>query len=161
MQLAQRIESTAQRHGLPPGLVEALVAVESGGDTFAIRFEPRFYDRYIRNNPAVRAKAPCSLETERQAQATSWGLMQVMGATARAGGYGAPFLSGLTDPEAGLEAGCAHLARLRDTHHPRHGWAGAVAAYNAGSVRLAPGGGFVNQEYVERIARRLGGRWPS
>jgi len=161
MDHAQHIEQAASKHGLPTGLVEALVAVESGGNTWAMRYEPRFFDRYIRDNPAVRAKAPCSLETERQARATSWGLMQVMGETARSMGFSGPFLSGLADPVAGLDTGCAYLARLRDKHLPRHGWPGAVAAYNAGSVRLDADGDFVNQDYVDKIARRLGGRWPS
>ncbi|GFK93539.1 hypothetical protein NNJEOMEG_01373 [Fundidesulfovibrio magnetotacticus] len=161
MDHARRIAETARKHGLPETLVEAVVNVESGGDTWAIRYEPRFFERYLRDNPGVRAKAPCSLETERRAQATSWGLMQVMGATARAMGFDGPFLSALGDPDQGLEVGCACLARQRDRHLAAHGWQGVAAAYNAGGVRREPDGRFANQDYVDKIARRLGGRWPS
>lgn len=154
------IEAAARTHGLPVGLVSAVVEVESGGDACAFRYEPAFFERYIRGNPAVRGVRPCSLETERMGQATSWGLMQVMGATARGLGYPGAFLSGLTRPEVGLEYGCRLLAKLAKRHKAGHGWPGVVAAYNAGSVRLAPGGGFVNQSYVDKIAQALGGEWP-
>ena len=154
------IEAAANVHGLPVQLVSAVVGVESGGDACAFRYEPAFYERYIRGNPQVRAVRPCSLETERTAQATSWGLMQVMGATARGLGYPGAFLSGLTRPEEGLEYGCRLLAKLAKRHEAGHGWPGVVAAYNAGSVRFTPGGGFVNQSYVDKIAQALGGEWP-
>jgi soluble lytic murein transglycosylase-like protein len=161
MELSSLIESAAARHGLPAGLVEAVVGVESGGNTWALRYEPAFYERYVRQDKTVRALAPCSLDTERQSRATSWGLMQVMGATARGLGFDKAFLSELTDPAVGLEYGCRLLARLGERHKASHGWPGAVAAYNAGSVRFGPGGGFVNQAYVDKIARKLGKEWPT
>lgn len=154
------IEAAARSHGLPVRLVTAVVEVESGGDACAFRYEPGFYERYINGNPKIRAVRPCSLATERQAQATSWGLMQVMGATARGLGYPGAFLSELTRPEMGLEYGCKLLAKLAKRYEAGHGWPGVVAAYNAGSVRIAPGGGFVNQSYVDKIAQALGGEWP-
>lgn len=154
------IEAAATAHGLPVRLVSAVVGVESGGDACAFRYEPKFFERYIRGNPQVRAVRPCSLETERTAQATSWGLMQVMGATARGLGYQGAFLSELTRPEVGLEYGCRLLAKLAKRREEGHGWPGVVAAYNAGSVRITPEGGFVNQSYVDKIAQALGGEWP-
>jgi len=155
------IEQAAAAHHLPVQLVTAVAGVESGGDTCAFRFEPAFLDRHVRPDRTVRARGFCSLETERQGLATSWGLMQVMGATARVLGFDGPFLSALTDPKTGLDYGCRLLARLRDRHYARLGWPGVVAAYNAGSPRLTTTGRFVNQEYVDRIARALGGQWPS
>lgn len=160
MELSNLIESAAARHGLPVRLVEAVVGVESGGNTWSIRYEPAFYERYVRQDKTVRAKAPCSLDTERKSRATSWGLMQVMGATARGLGFDGAFLSELTDPAVGLEYGCRLLARLGERCKASHGWPGAVAAYNAGSVRLGPEGGFVNQAYVDKIALKLGNEWP-
>ena len=155
------IESAASSHGLPSRLVRAVVGVESGGNTWSFRFEPAFYERYVRPDKTIRAVAPCSLDTERQARATSWGLMQVMGATARGLGFDRSFLSELADPALGLEYGCRLLARLRDRHKGSMGWGGAVAAYNAGGVRLDPQGRFVNQAYVDKIVRTLGGEWPA
>ncbi len=154
------ITEFSARYGLPPALVAAVVRVESGGNPLAFRFEPAFLKRYVLNNPSVKAKAPCSLETERQARAMSWGLMQVMGETARGMGFDGPFLSALTDPAIGLDYGCRLLARLKARHLAVHGWPGVAAAYNAGSVRFAPDGAFVNQAYVDTVKRALGGRWP-
>ncbi|GAB6037135.1 transglycosylase SLT domain-containing protein [Fundidesulfovibrio butyratiphilus] len=154
------IAEAAVTYGLPPDLVAAVVRVESGGNPLAFRFESAFLKRYVLPNASVKAKAPCSLETERQARAMSWGLMQVMGETARGLGFDGPYLSALTDPATGLDYGCRLLARLKARYLSRHGWAGIVAAYNAGSVRFAPDGCFVNQAYVNAVAKALGGRWP-
>lgn len=154
------IENAAKAWGLPPELVAAVVGVESGGNAWAFRFEPAYYMRHVAKDASVRSKAPCSLDSERQALATSWGLMQVMGATARGLGFQGPFLSALTDPATGLEYGCRLLARLRDRLHGKHGWPGVAAAYNAGSARFDAAGAFVNQSYVDKIARALGGKWP-
>lgn len=154
------IDRAAAAHGLDPALVRAVVAAESGGDTFAIRYEPRFFDRYVQSDPTVKARTPCTLETEKRARATSWGLMQVMGSTARGLGFDRAFLSRLSDPETGLEYGCRYLARLAGLHRQRLGWPGVVAAYNAGSPRLDAQGDYVNQAYVDNIARLLGGTWP-
>ena len=154
------IADAAGRHGLPANLVAAVVEVESGGDAWAFRHEPGFYERYVKDDASVRAAPPCSRETERRARAFSWGLMQVMGATARGLGFTGPFLAELTDPALNLEYGCRLLARLRGREHARHGWPGVVAAYNAGSARLDGQGRFVNQSYVDKIAKALGGKWP-
>lgn len=153
------IDQTAVRHGLPARLAAAVVAVESGGEPFAFRFEPAFYERYVRPRPDWRPVRPCSRDTERQALATSWGLMQVMGATARDLGYAGPYLASLCDPPQGIEYGCRLLTRLRDRHLAALGWPGVVAAYNAGTPRRGPDGLFANQAYVDKIADALGGDW--
>ncbi|WP_243358344.1 transglycosylase SLT domain-containing protein [Fundidesulfovibrio terrae] len=154
------IENAAQAHGLPSRLVEAVAGVESGGNSWAFRYEPQFFARHVASDASVRAVAPCSLDSERQARATSWGLMQVMGATARGLGFQGAFLNALCDPQTGLEYGCRLLARLRDRYKALHGWPGVAAAYNAGSPRRDLSGSFVNQPYVDRIAQALGGQWP-
>lgn len=160
METKELMDNTADRWNLPREIVAAVAKVESGGDTWAFRFEPAFHARYVAPKKASGARPPCSDASERQALATSWGLMQVMGATARGLGYAGPFLSALADPALGLDYGCKLLASLRDRHLAAHGWPGVVAAYNAGSVRVADSGAFVNQSYVDKIARALGGKWP-
>ena len=138
------IERAAAEFGVDPDLVRAIVMTESAGDPWAIRFEPAFYDRYIVGNKDY-AKASA---TERMAAATSWGLMQVMGAVARERGFRGRYLSELCEPIVGLRYGVKHfyhfLAKYRDQNK-------AVAAYNAGSARYKPGGGFVNQDYVDKV----------
>jgi len=160
MEYKALIEDAAKAHALPPGLVEAVVGVESGGNPWAFRYEPQYYERHVAPDASTRAVAPCSRDSERQALATSWGLMQVMGATARSLGFQGAFLNALCDPAMGLEYGCRLLARLRDRYKAQGGWPGVVAAYNAGSPRKAADGRFVNQSYVDNVARMLGGVWP-
>ncbi len=92
----------AAQHSLDPVLVCAIVEQESSWDTHAIRYEPVFRSRYV---------APLGLSlTEEVARSISWGLMQVMGQTARERGFTGKFLSALCDPATGLASGCALLA---------------------------------------------------
>jgi len=142
-----RIGRLAAEGGVPPALAAAIVLVESDGVTWAMRFEPEFHDRYIVGNPDYQEADA----TERIGAATSWGLMQIMGATARERGFAGRYFAELCDPEKGLFFGIAHLARCL----ARYGeTAPAVAAYNAGSARRR-GDRFVNQEYVDRVTAAL------
>lgn len=96
----------AARHGLDSALVCAVCEQESGWNRWAIRYEPAFYRRYVQ--PMI-ASGALHDETEARARAFSWGLMQVMGQTAREHEY-AGHLAGLCDPAAGIEVGCRVLA---------------------------------------------------
>ena len=147
--LTNLITQAAGKYGLPVWLVSAIVATESGGDPWAVRFEPRFRSAYVPQQ--CQTFGVCSHETERTLRACSFGLMQLMGQVAREYGYRAPFLTALCAPATGLEYGCRHLARQRDRFFADHGWPGVAAAYNAGSPRKADDGQFVNQEYVNKI----------
>lgn len=167
MQYRNEIHAAADHFGLPFWLVAAIVRVESGGNPWAWNPEPPY--RYlwdVRLGRPFRALTAAEIQSERPpadfpalagdrdqewwAQAASWGLMQVMGAVARERGYRGPYLTALLDPETALHYGCAHLASLRDRHHARYDWPGVIAAYNAGSPRLA-GGRYVNQGYVDKV----------
>lgn len=75
-----------------------------GWNPWAIRYEPDFYSRYI-----VKLGLPDW--TEARARAISWGLMQVMGETAREEGFIGP-LPSLCDPAVGIERGLVHLKRM-------------------------------------------------
>lgn len=96
--------ATAARHNLSPNLVCAVVEQESGWNTWAIRFEPAFEQRYI--HPAL----PTAPTTEELSLAVSWGLMQVMGQCAREHGFQDRFFTSLCRPENGLEIGCRILS---------------------------------------------------
>lgn len=153
--LNTQIGRAARQHGLPVALVTAIVRVESEGNPWAMRYESAFYDRYIASTH-VQGRAPCSDLTEARARATSYGLMQIMGAVARERGFDQPFLSELCDPDVGLEFGCRQLASLSQRYISQYGWAGVVAAYNAGSPRQTTDGEWVNQSYVDKV-RKEGG----
>ena len=154
--LSLLIEAAARNHGLPTRLVAAVVRVESSSNPWAMRYEPAFYDRYVRGQQ-TRVFGAVSRDTERTARATSWGLMQVMGETARCLGCTLPFLSQLCDPAMGLEWGCKLLMRLSARYSD---WPTVVAAYNAGTPRKDGAGRFVNQPYVDKIFNACGGAWP-
>lgn len=100
-QLLSLVKQKAAKYGLDYSLVAAVVEQESGWNTWAIRYEPGFYEHYV--------KGMTLSETEKHARSTSWGLMQVMGQVAREHGFKGLFLSELCDPEVGLDCGCAHL----------------------------------------------------
>jgi len=92
----------AASRSLDPALVCAVVEQESSWDTFSIRYEPAFRTRYV---------VPLALPpSEEIARSISWGLMQVMGQSAREHGFSATSLAALCDPAAGLSIGCAVLA---------------------------------------------------
>lgn len=116
------IESTALQFKLDPDLVEAVVLTESSGHTDAFRFEPAFFDRYLKD------KFPFSGGIKRRVS-SSYGLMQVMYSTAYGYGY-RQIPEYLFNPDTGLYMGCLHLSKMLewakgDSHK-------ALAAYNGG-----------------------------
>jgi len=99
----------AQQHALDPALVCAIVEQESSWDTHAMRYEPGFRARYV---------APLGLPpTEEVARSISWGLMQVMGQSARASGFAGKFLSALRTIEV-----VAFLAAILVAALAFHAW---------------------------------------
>jgi soluble lytic murein transglycosylase-like protein len=102
-ELVALAQAAAQTHSLWPELVCAIVEQESSWNRWALRYERAFYDRYVA--PAM-ARGMIPSETEAQARAFSWGLMQVMGQVARETGFAEPSLSALCDPAVGLDVGC-------------------------------------------------------
>lgn len=135
------IQGLAPHHDLPWELVAAVVMTESSFNPWAIRYEPDF--KYIVGIPTP---------TEKAAQMTSWGLMQVMGAVAREHGFKGPYLSELCEPTIGLTYGMLHLAKFRRRYPV---WKDAIAAYNAGHPQTL-NGKYLNQGYVEKVVNRWG-----
>jgi soluble lytic murein transglycosylase-like protein len=137
MALARR---AAEAEGLDAAVVCAVVEQESGWNTWAMRYEPLFFAKYVAplyTNNKVGA-------TEAYARGFSWGLMQVMGQTAREAGVNALHLSTLCDPAVGLAVGCKILrkkvdAASGDLHKALLGW---------------NGGG--NPDYAAEVAARVG-----
>ncbi len=126
---SREIVAAATRHDLPPEIVAAMVHQESAGDPLAMRHEPAWRYWYLAHG-SFQAPRGVSVPTERMQQATSWGLMQVMGAVARELDCAAPYLSALCDPALGLDLGCRYLARLVRRFGAIER---AISAYNAGS----------------------------
>lgn len=148
-------------HDIAPGLVAAIVEVESSGQCYALRAEERYPWLFDIAKGPIRSAAPDvaltpikgeTSATERWGQRISWGPMQIMGATARELGFRGWFAE-LCGPR-GIEYGCRYLARLYD----RYGnWHDAIAAYNAGSARKLPDGTYPNQRYVDKVRKHWKG----
>jgi soluble lytic murein transglycosylase-like protein len=114
MSIAPELVVLAKRQAisfaLDPAIVCAVVEQESAWNTFALRFEPAFFAKYVASlytNNKVTA-------SEAYARGFSWGLMQVMGQVARETGYDAPYLSAICDPQQGLAIGCKVLRKKFD-----------------------------------------------
>ena len=132
--LLELAKSAAQKMQLDPALVCAVVEQESEWNTWAIRVELEFYKKYVQ---------PMNLsDTEEYARSFSWGLMQIMGETAREFGYKGRFLSGLCDPATGLQYGCLKLRRCLYKHS---GAFDALLAYNGGG----------NTDYPTQVIARM------
>jgi len=144
------IIEAANKHGLDPLLIQAIVSVESAGNPWVCRYEPLFRYLYFPREHADRLNQ--SVETETNQQMTSWGLMQLMGAVARELGFTEP-LAKLSDLQTGLEWSCKKLKTLKER------WGEdeirMIASWNAGSPRKTPGGLYVNQTYVDKVWRKL------
>jgi soluble lytic murein transglycosylase-like protein len=100
-------KATATAHGIDPALLCALVEHESSWDVWAMRYEPDFYDRYVKPLTGMSI-------TEKTARSTSFGLTQCMGQVARELGFTQKWLSELCDPVTGLEYGARKLKKCLD-----------------------------------------------
>ena len=138
--------NVADKHGVPPWLIAAIVNVESSSDAGSIKYEREYPYLYTEFKPVP----PCTLETEVMQQRTSWGLMQVMGATARWLGVTDRYLTCLVmSPYRGLDVGCKFLAWClkREGGNVER----AVARYNGGKPIKLDNGLWKNQKYVDKV----------
>lgn len=160
LEYMKSIEKHAKEHGLEPSLVAAICMQESSGDPFAHRFEAEW--RYYKDIDSFARKCRITADTERAAQAFSYGLMQIMGSVAREKGF-SEALPKLFDIDTNLRFGCMHLAGFLKKYNQNMDQ--AIASYNAGSPRLslAADGKYVNQYYVDRVLafkRAIEGTYP-
>ncbi|MHB8392488.1 MAG: transglycosylase SLT domain-containing protein [Acidobacteriaceae bacterium] len=151
------IEEAAARESLPPSLIAAVIQEESRFDPWATRAEARYVRsrairraarRYVREHP----HGPTAY-TELLDRSRSYGLMQVMGETAREQGFARPFLAELYVPANAIAHGAKLLARLLHRYH--NDTLSAISAYNQGTARRVRRGRqpvFVNARYVYRVA---------
>lgn len=126
------ITKVAAEFKLDPVLVEAIVVTESSGNADAFRFEPMFYNRYIKPKGLFPGQNPRRVSS-------SYGLMQVMYPTALENGYPKEYPpERLFEPELSLRAGCRLLRSLLDWAAgfpgttPEKQLSAALASYNGG-----------------------------
>lgn len=138
-----KLQSLARRAAAVEDLDEALVCAvveqESSWNPWAMRYEPLFFVKYVAplyTNNKVGA-------TEAYARGFSWGLMQVMGQTAREAGVTSLHLSTLCDPAVGLAVGCKILRKKLDS--ASGDTRKALQAWNGGA----------NPDYADEVLSRL------
>lgn len=139
------IEKAADTFLLDPNLVSSFVGIESSWNPCVMRYEKNW--PYF-NSPEIHAKRlGISIATETELQKCSFGLMQVMGGTARDLGF-QDHLGALLYAEIGIDIGCKDLIRILKKHGMT---TDAVSAYNAGTPGRDDAGLYVNQGYVNRF----------
>jgi len=136
----------ASQAELPPELVLAIIEAESSGN----RYATRYVSAYPWTRMQAKRPANCTADTESVHQRTAWGLMQVMGGTARQMGFEG-CLPELINPETNVRVGVAYLSMLNSLHGEKHGIDGVIAAYNQGAPRKSQDGKYQNQEYVNKV----------
>ncbi len=139
------IKIEAKNKGLRLDLVMAIVQVESGGNTNAMRYEKSF--GYYTKPEFYSKVQMISLETEKALQRFSYGLMQIIGGTARYLGYEGRLID-LCLPSNGIMWGCHYLANICDEYLDLPD---QIAVYNAGRVKKTDSGKYVNQDYVDKV----------
>lgn len=142
------IRQYAKKHMVPPELVAAIIYQESRGEVWAYRFEEDFYARYVEQKTRKTLLgyvppegATPTLISEKRARAASWGLMQIMGQTARENGFEERWLPSLYFPVNNLDVGCKLLRRLLDDYGqlPTYrAYRQALLRYNGGADLTYP-----------------------
>lgn len=144
---AQHVYDLAPQAELDPLMVLAMIDTESAGCRWVTRYEPNWayftqIERFART-----VKPNITVQTERMLQATSWGLMQIMGAVARELGHDG-HIPELLQPRVNILFGTKKLQALK---RPGYSTDDQIAAYNAGRVVKLSSGLYQNQVYVDRV----------
>lgn len=153
------IYEITEEFGIEPRLVAAIIQKESGGVPLRTRMEGKWdtdlktmtvTSRYLFEPERFATKLGISKATEVAQQRMSWGLMQVMGSTARGEGFD-DHLPILLEPSNGIYWGCVVLKTKMKKYESLKA---VISSYNAGSVRYLPTGPtltFTNQKYVDGV----------
>jgi len=154
--LVETLVTVCRTAEITPELLCGLVQAESAWNVYAGRYEPNYkWLSQPRDGAPVAVETDivpvkgCSKATEIEWQKTSWGLCQVMGGTARWLGWKGTFLSQLIEPFENLTIGASYLVHQLERY--ANDVPGSLSAYNAGRRLLKPGGGYVNQGYVDKV----------
>lgn len=147
-ELTALIERAAESFRLDSNLIRAIIMTESSGDPTATRFEKDWH--YFYSPRQFADKLGISFQEEDRNQATSWSLMQIMGAVARELGF-TDKLEMLLIPEIGVFYGCKKLKKLFESKMCSGDEEKVISSYNQGSPRMTDGGMYLNQIYVDRV----------
>lgn len=138
------VEEFSQHYTIPKDLIWAMMQVESSQDTWKCRYESK---NMRTNDPDKWAhKLFITAGTESTLQNFSFGLLSLLGVTARDMGFN-DYLPKLFIPRVGLEWGLKYLQGLLAKYGNEQD---AISAYNMGTpkknVTL-----YINQKYVDSV----------
>ncbi len=139
------LKDLCKGYNLPFHILAGIIETESNWNTYALRYEPRF--AYIEDPLKYCKRNKITRITEKFCQMNSWGLGQVIGATARGQGFDGPLVR-LCEPEIGLDIACKVYKSKRDRYPAEDR---CIASYNSGSPRYNDEGKFINQDYVDKV----------
>jgi soluble lytic murein transglycosylase-like protein len=116
MKIAPLIIEASKKTGIAPSLLASVIHQESRGEIYAVRFEPLFFDKYVKGKTKKTSighiPSMCSWATEQNLRAHSFGLFQMMGQVARERGFKGEFLTELLDPATNIKLGSEFLQTL-------------------------------------------------
>lgn len=131
----------SELNGVKPEVVAAIIFQESKGNPIAYKPEKGFTHLYL--DPKTKEELggfwPSPVpdeEGERWARGASWGLMQIMGQTARETGLKSQYLTALMIPDINIAIGTTYFKRLLNKQKgfpPDEAYFRALTAYNAGN----------------------------
>lgn len=127
----QLINLKGAYYGVDPHLIMAIIQKESGGNTWATRYEPGSEKWVTDDYQIICHGLRITPQTERQAQMHSWGLGQVMGFTARKIGFKG-HLASLCDREIGINYTCLILNDIKKRYKDLEE---IISSYNQGSPK--------------------------
>jgi soluble lytic murein transglycosylase-like protein len=139
--LASIITNAARRNHISADLIAGIAMQESSGKPWAMRAEEGFFNHYIKDKPLNGFQGELWDEYERAMRSCSFGLMQVMGNTAREFGFQG-HLHELLEPVKSVNWGTKifahHLHETQDTIK-------ALLRYNGGG----------DPEYPDKVFERI------
>lgn len=147
-----------KKYNLKKLLLKAVAITESSLDPKATRFEPLFWERYMKDKPEWKDKDP-------KLVSSSWGLMQLMYPTAVGLGFSGS-AEELCEPMTNIMLGAKFIRQLVDRATQqrlcdRHYWLSplniALARYNGGPWKNPDDNGVLrNQKYLRKVLKAWG-----
>jgi hypothetical protein len=139
-------------HNTDKKLLLALAKQESSLDENATRFEPEW--QLFKEPLLFSDRLVITFETEQTHQATSWGLMQIMGVTARDLGFKGQ-LPSLIYPDVNIVWGYKKIVQLRKKYPDL---LDVIASYNSG-IPHKEDGVYINKNYVDSVYKHYTEDW--
>lgn len=139
------VKEVCSKEGVDADLFCAIIAHESSWNPDALKYDPEYQS--LKLPVAYAKKLAITLETEAQLQKISWGLCQIMGATARWCGY-EKCLTHLLEPRDNIEVGVSFFKNSANKYPEIKD---KIAAWNTENFRKDATGLYSNQTYVDMV----------